>query len=129
MVSKHSLFLQAILFSLVFVYAAEGASVEETVSNFIRVNKIAVFSKSYCPYCKRAKATFAKLNVTPAVMELDQLDNGGDIQQELHRRTGVRTVPQVFIDGKFIGGSDDTVRLEQEGKLRTMVDAVLDREL
>ena len=52
-----------------------------------------------------------------------QLDNNPDvdaIQDALMAVTGGRTVPRVFVDGKFIGGGDDTARLAQSGELKKM---------
>ncbi|KAH9325680.1 hypothetical protein KI387_005858, partial [Taxus chinensis] len=57
-------------------------------------------------YCTRAKSVFKELNVTPYVVELDLRDDGGEIQRALINLVSRRTVPQVFIDGKHIGGSD-----------------------
>lgn len=70
---------------------------------------VVVFSKTYCPYCTRAKNDLKKIGITPFVVELDELDDGASIQQELLERTGQRTVPSVWVNGNFIGGSDDLV--------------------
>lgn len=71
-------------------------------------NKVAIFSKTYCPYCTRAKSLFADtLKVPAAVVELDAIGSeGAAMQQALQARTGMRTVPQVFVSGKLIGGCD-----------------------
>ena len=57
--------------------------------------------------------------------ELDKESPGGfsgeSIQQELGRRTGATSVPRVFIDGKFIGGGDDTARLAASGALTKLL--------
>lgn len=47
--------------------------------------------------------------------------DGSALQAALHDWTGQRTVPNVFIGGKHVGGCDDTVRLHQEGKLVPML--------
>ena len=54
-------------------------------------------------------------------MELDTRPDGQAIQNYMHRITGARTVPRVFIDGAFVGGADDTRALDQSGKLTTML--------
>ncbi|KAJ7800091.1 hypothetical protein B0H13DRAFT_2165289 [Mycena leptocephala] len=58
-------------------------------------NKIMIFSKSHCPYCKRAKALFAKEfpDEKPVVFELDAREDGPAIQGYLADKTGQRTVP------------------------------------
>ena len=85
--------------------------------------KIVIFSKTYCPYCSRAKSLFASQfpsNQTK-VLELDQMQNGSEIQSTLASMTGQRTVPSVWVKGTFIGGNDDTQKLYQSGKLNEML--------
>ncbi|KAG5644971.1 hypothetical protein DXG03_007343 [Asterophora parasitica] len=74
-------------------------SVQQLVDSAIAENKIAIFSKSYCPYCKKAKALFAEEfpDVETKVYELDERDDGAAIQQYLLEKTGQRTVPNVFV--------------------------------
>jgi glutaredoxin 3 len=81
---------------------------EEAVQAHIDGSKVAIFSKTYCPYCSRAKALFADtLKVPAGVVELDAMGaEGAAMQQALQARTGVRTVPQVFVAGKLVGGCD-----------------------
>jgi glutaredoxin 3 len=55
------------------------------------------------------------------VHELDQVKNGDAIQQELARMTGQRTVPNVFVNGKHLGGNDDTQGAYSSGKLAKML--------
>ncbi|XVE98927.1 hypothetical protein REPUB_Repub03eG0151100 [Reevesia pubescens] len=95
----------------------EAAFVQKTIS----AHKIVIFSKSYCPYCRRAKSVFKELNQVPFVVELDERDDGWNIQDALSEIVGRRTVPQVFINGKHIGGSDDTVEAYQSGNLAKLL--------
>jgi glutaredoxin 3 len=55
------------------------------------------------------------------VIELDNRNDGNEIQDALSALTGGRSVPRVFIDGEFIGGGDDTDALERSGKLEIML--------
>jgi len=81
-----------------------------------------IFSKSYCPYCKKTKALFAGMpEVSEKVFELDQMENGAAIQQYLLQKTGQRTVPSVFVNGQHVGGNDDTHAAAQSGKLAQML--------
>ncbi|XP_021891411.1 glutaredoxin-C4 [Carica papaya] len=98
---------------------ASFASSPETkfVLKTIASHKIVIFSKSYCPYCRKAKSVFKELDQVPRVIELDQREDGGNIQTALSEIVGRRTVPQVFINGKHIGGSDDTVEAFESGEL------------
>ncbi|OIV98384.1 hypothetical protein TanjilG_16711 [Lupinus angustifolius] len=104
-----------------FVHASTSSSVGEFIDKTISSHKIVIFSKSYCPYCKRAKAAFKELNQVPYVVELDERDDGSKIQDILNNIIGRRTVPQVFINGKHLGGSDDTVQAYESGRLAKLL--------
>jgi glutaredoxin 3 len=92
---------------------------------------VIVFSKSYCPYCARTKALFEKIteeepfsNVLVKVLELDQTVHGSLIQQALLERTNQRTVPNVFVGGRHVGGSDDTHSMAASGQLQEMLSSL-----
>lgn len=91
------------------------------VENVIYSNKIAIFSKSYCPYSLRAKRIFSELEEQPYVVELDLRDDGHKIQDVLLDLVGRRTVPQVFVNGKHIGGSDDLQAAVKSGQLQKLI--------
>ncbi|XP_010550440.1 PREDICTED: glutaredoxin-C3 isoform X2 [Tarenaya hassleriana] len=99
-------------------YASAANSASAFVQNAIFSNKIVIFSKSYCPYCMAAKRIFRELNEHPFIVELDLRDDGPQIQYELLEFVGRRTVPQVFVNGKHIGGSDDLRASFQSGQLQ-----------
>ncbi|KAK1363513.1 Glutaredoxin-C3 [Heracleum sosnowskyi] len=98
--------------------ALAANSVSAFVQNSIYSNKITVFSKSYCPYCLRTKRIFGELNEQPFVVELDLREDGNQIQNVLLDLVGRRTVPQVFVNGKHIGGSDDLQNAVDNGELQ-----------
>ncbi|XP_057766159.1 glutaredoxin-C3-like isoform X2 [Salvia miltiorrhiza] len=91
------------------------------VESVIYSNKIAIFSKSYCPYSLRAKRVFTELEEQPYVVELDLRDDGYKIQDVLLELVGRRTVPQVFVNGKHIGGSDDLQASVESGQLQNLL--------
>ncbi|GMY35232.1 glutaredoxin-c4 [Fagus crenata] len=97
--------------------AAAASFVKKTISS----HKIVIFSKIYCPYCRKAKNAFKALDQVPHVVELDERDDGSIIQNALSEIVGRRTVPQVFINGKHIGGSDDTVEAYESGELAELL--------
>ncbi|KAK8096992.1 glutaredoxin [Apiospora kogelbergensis] len=68
---------------------------------------LAVFSKSYCPYCNQTKKLLKDNNAEFYALELDQEEDGSAIQDALEKLTGQRTVPNVFIGQKHIGGNSD----------------------
>ncbi len=65
---------------------------------------IKIYSKDYCPYCDKAKNTFKAEG-----WEYEEIDvtNRPELYMELKEKTGHMTVPQIFVDDEFIGGSDD----------------------
>ncbi|KAH9964257.1 glutaredoxin [Russula dissimulans] len=99
------------------------SSPKEIVDNAVAGNTVVVFSKSWCPYCKRAKELLAKdyHDLQTAIFELDQRDDGSDIQDYLLEKTGQRTVPNVFINQNHVGGSDALATLHKEHKIRTLL--------
>ncbi|KAL3377949.1 hypothetical protein AABB24_004059 [Solanum stoloniferum] len=101
--------------------ALASSSPSAFVQNVIYSNKIAIFSKSYCPYCKRAKGIFNELQEQPFVVELDLRDDGARIQDVLLDLVGRSTVPQVFVNGKHIGGSDDLRNAVESGRLQSLL--------
>ncbi|VVB18346.1 unnamed protein product [Arabis nemorensis] len=103
--------------------AGASNSVSAFVQNAILSNKIVIFSKSYCPYCLRSKRVFRELKEQPFVVELDQREDGDQIQYELLEFVGRRTVPQVFVNGKHIGGSDDLADAVESGQLQKLLAA------
>lgn len=79
------------------------------------MSDIEVYSSMFCPFCTRAKRLLDSKGV--AYTEID-VDFDRDKRQEMVQRAGGRTsVPQIFIDGQHIGGSDDLAALDGEGKL------------
>ncbi|OCL08375.1 glutaredoxin domain-containing protein [Glonium stellatum] len=70
-------------------------------------NAVAVFSKSYCPYCKATKTLLSDLGAKFYSIELDQVDDGAAIQDALEEITSQRSVPNIFIAQKHIGGNSD----------------------
>lgn len=77
--------------------------------------KIEIYTKAFCPYCTRAKRL---LDEKGAVFDEFDITMGGPKRQEMIQRAGGRsTVPQIFIDDRHIGGSDDLAALEREGRL------------
>jgi glutaredoxin 3 len=98
-------------------------------ASYVSLNlfQVVIFSKSYCPYCTKTKQLFSGpvgKDYSVKVVELDKLKDGSDIQDELLAMTGQRTVPNVFIKGKHLGGNDDTHAALASGKLQAMLSAL-----
>jgi len=80
---------------------------------------VAVFSKSYCPYCNATKRLLSQMGAKYYAIELDQVDDGAAIQDALEEMTQQRSVPNVFIDKKHIGGNSDLQA--RKGELPTLL--------
>lgn len=77
--------------------------------------KVEIFTKFLCPYCSRAKALLERKGV--AFQEIDVTMDRAGFDAMVERAGGGRTVPQIFIDGKHIGGNDDMAALDARGGL------------
>ncbi|XP_053369491.1 glutaredoxin 2 isoform X2 [Clarias gariepinus] len=108
-----------------FTSTGAGSFSNQTSSQFITDvvshNCIVIFSKTTCPYCKMAKNVFNQIGATYKVIELDEHNNGQQIQEALAEISGARTVPRVFINGECIGGGSDTRQLHEQGKLLPLI--------
>ncbi|KAK4103169.1 glutaredoxin [Parathielavia hyrcaniae] len=98
----------------------EDHEVDAVLDSILKKSPVVIFSKSYCPYSKRAKGILLeKYDIEPApyVVELDQHPLGTEIQVRLGRMTGRTTVPNVMVFGNSIGGGDDVAALDRERAL------------
>lgn len=75
---------------------------------------VTIYTKNYCPFCLKAKSLLNLLNI--AYQEHDVTDSPQTIE-ELSKKSGFRTVPQIFVGDKCLGGYTDIEKLHQEGKL------------
>lgn len=81
--------------------------------------KVEIYSKFTCPYCYRAKALLQSKNVGFDEIEITM---NNDLRAQMIDRSGGRaTVPQIFIDGVHVGGSDDLAALDRAGRLDPML--------
>jgi len=96
-------------------------STKSLVESAIADNRVVIFSKSWCPYCRKAKGILADEKAT--VLELDEREDGDEIQAYLLEKTGQRTVPNIFINQKHVGGSDDLAKAKASGELPKLLAA------
>jgi glutaredoxin 3 len=89
--------------------------------HFGAMAKIEIYTKAFCPYCSRAMKLLASKDVE--VEEFDITMGGPKRAEMLERSNGGNTVPQIFIDGRHIGGSDELAALDREGKLDALLAA------
>ncbi|HKS89673.1 MAG TPA: glutaredoxin 3 [Stellaceae bacterium] len=77
--------------------------------------RVEIYATMWCPYCARARALLKKKGV--AYIEVDLDEEPGRRGEMIERAHGGRTVPQIFIDGEHIGGSDELAALDRAGQL------------
>jgi glutaredoxin 3 len=81
--------------------------------------KVEIYTKMFCGYCYRAKRLLDSKGVE--YTEHDITLGGPKRAEMLERKPDARTVPQIFIDGRAVGGSDDLAQLDREGKLDSLL--------
>lgn len=81
--------------------------------------KIIIYTKSYCPYCVKAKQLLKNKNVS--FTEIDITNNQSLIEEMLLKSSGRKTVPQIFIDDTHVGGCDDLYALNDKGELDKII--------
>jgi len=93
------------------IVAGDYDQVESTkgVNDFITNNKVAMYSFTTCPFCRRAKDFLEGEGIEYSAVELDELEGneGNEIRATLGRMTQRTSVPSIFINGKYIGGCND----------------------
>jgi glutaredoxin 3 len=81
--------------------------------------KVEIYTTPYCPYCISAKSLLHDKGI-----EFEEIDVSGDPRlraKMVERAGGRRTVPEIFIDGRIIGGYDELYTLEMEGGLEALL--------
>ena len=81
--------------------------------------KVVIYTTTSCPYCTRAKAYLRSKNV-----DFEEIDVSRDerLQEEIIRLSGRRTVPQIFINGKSVGGFDNIKQMDATGDLDRLLE-------
>jgi glutaredoxin 3 len=82
--------------------------------------EIEIYSTDYCGYCWRAKSLLESKGLPYTEINATKPDVRAAMMK---RSNGYRSVPQIFIGGEFIGGSDELAALERSGKLDPMLQA------
>lgn len=81
---------------------------------------VVIYTRPFCGYCSRAVSL-----LTEKGADFEEIEAGMDpkLRQEMMEKSGRSTFPQIFIDGKHIGGCDDMMALERSGKLDALLNA------
>ncbi len=87
------------------------------------MSRIRLYRIETCPYCDRAEALLNRRGAGE-LLDIIRIDDSRKGFAEMARLTGQRTVPQVFIGERHIGGFDDLVELDMDGDLNDLVEAL-----
>ena len=79
---------------------------------------VTVYTSDWCPYCRRAKDLLTQKNV---VFSEFNVDDKPELRQEMIARSNRRTVPQIFIGDRHVGGCDDLIELDRSGELDRLI--------
>ena len=81
--------------------------------------KVEIYTSSYCPFCFRAKNLLKSKGI--AINEIDVTDDDAMREKMIELSGGRRTVPEIFINGKIVGGYDELSALDARGDLDAML--------
>eukprot|EP00536_Pseudo-nitzschia_multiseries_P003140 jgi/Psemu1/185079/e_gw1.44.3.1 len=99
-------------------------TVPDCIQFIVGAHPVVVFSKPWCPYCRKALEALSRAGLSKEeihVIDLSEHSDSQHIQSTLQGLTGRRTVPNVFVGGKSIGGGDETHGFQQRGELVPML--------
>ncbi len=85
------------------------------------MSRVLMYSTGVCPYCQMAERLLKSRGV--AEIEKIRIDLDPEKRDEMMSRTGRRTVPQIYIGDRHVGGFDDLSALDREGALMPLLDA------
>lgn len=83
---------------------------------------VTLYTTRFCPYCVRAKAVLDQKGV--AYTEI-AVDNNPGLRREMAMRSGATSVPQIWIGEDHIGGCDEMLSLERQGRLNGLIERAL----
>ncbi|CAO3627015.1 unnamed protein product [Cunninghamella blakesleeana] len=92
------------------------------INTLITTHQLIVFSKSYCPYSKKAKEILNSFQykVPYHILEVDQRDDASEIKQILGEKTKRYTFPNIFVNGISIGGASEIEIMNESGDLKQL---------
>ncbi|KAI7851797.1 thioredoxin-like protein [Circinella umbellata] len=98
-------------------------SLESEIESILRAHPLTVFSKTYCPYSRKAKEILNEypLKIPYYVVEVDLRNDAMEIKKLLGEHTQLDTFPNIFINGGSIGGASELSRLDKSGRLEEIL--------
>ena len=121
---------------------AAAAVVSPDADRFVRealadaAQPVVMFALEWCEFCWSVRRMFARFGIAYRSIDLDSVeyqrdDRGGAIRTALSARTGMKTIPQIFIGGELVGGATDLFEAWRAGRVQALLDrhgAAFDRE-
>ncbi|EPY33794.1 glutaredoxin 3 [Strigomonas culicis] len=100
----------------------DPAKAPQFLDAMLRRNKIVLISATYCQFSTKLKMLFIETKHRFVSLEIDIIPNGREVFAEVVGRSGQHTVPQVFLNGRYLGGYDDVIALYRKGTLSTTLE-------
>ena len=99
---------------------------ERFVDDVVRTEPVVLFALEWCEFCWSVRKLFARLGIAYRSVDLDSVeyqpgDRGGKIRAVLAARTGLKTIPQIFIGGTHVGGATDLFDAWRSGAARELL--------
>ena len=82
------------------------------------MKKVTIYIKPKCPFCKKALLELSREGVNPNIIDIT---GNAALKSKMITESKRSTVPQIFIDGKHLGGCDDLLAAQKSGKLKEML--------
>jgi len=82
---------------------------------------VTLYVSDWCPYCQRAKGLLAQKNIVFTEIDVEERPK---LREEMIARSNRRTVPQIFIGDRYVGGCDDLFELDRSGELDRLIQGV-----
>ena len=83
------------------------------------MKNVEIYTGPLCAFCDRAKALLNKKRVS--FKEINLASDPNKMDEMIKKTNGMRTIPQIFVDGQHVGGNDKLQALENEGKLNSLL--------
>lgn len=84
------------------------------------MQKVVVYTMDYCPYCEMAKRLLEQRAIPYEEFKLDMEDD--QAWDQLYKKSGMKTVPQIFVNGTLVGGYTDLANLDRNGGLKPLLE-------
>lgn len=98
-------------------------AIPEKLSDLLKAGKVTIFSVSYCPYCTTALSILQKLKIDYQMLECDTENLSSQQISDLHKFSGFRTYPKIYVGLNLVGGCDDMRSKIANGKFYELLNA------